>query len=50
MVSKTNANEVLCHLAARHTSCPLLLARISLVGQLKGTIRNPATLDTFYRE
>lgn len=41
---------VCCHLAVRHTSCPLLSARISSVGELKGAIRNPAALETVYRE
>lgn len=39
-----------CHLAVRHISHPLLSARMSLVGELKGTIRSPAALETFYRE
>lgn len=41
---------VCCHLAVRHTSCPLPSASISSVGELKGTIRNPDGLETVYRE
>ena len=39
-VSKMNANIIseCCHLGARHSSCPLLPAGISLAGELKGLV------------